>query len=169
MRCKMSLLGSLILVMAIVGCPSTSTARERRVTPETLVWRVTDTEGGAVYFAQSIQAHWHAPAGAFLTATGTVTFTPSQGPGGEIAHVGSADTWRVPFSVSGTESTYKYTVSGLAAITAGGAEKPAPPAGQGYEFVTFRDIQSKKQITIKQFSADKVKAGDVPGLLPKKK
>jgi hypothetical protein len=35
--------------------------------------------------------------------------------------------------------------------------------------VTFRDIQSKKQVTITKFAADTVKAGDIVGLFPKQK
>ena len=173
MRCNDVVAWLCCFAAAAVICPSTCVARDRRATAETRIWRVTDTENGAVYFAQSIQARWSGRAGLMATASGTVTFTPSQGQGDKMAHVGFADAWRAPFSVPGTDATYKGSVSGWAALASDGAGGVKPmeqvPEGLGYESVTFRDIQSKKPVTVKKFSADAVKAGDVPGLVPKRR
>jgi len=155
MRSKTLLPVSLFLMMAII---SRST-----ITPETYLIRVTDTESGKVYFTQSLQAHWRGQAGSFLTAEGTVTFTPSQEHRGKKAPVGSNDSWRIPFCDPGTKATYEGTVSGNAAITAEGVQKHVPVYGQGYDFATFRDIQSGKREKITRFSADEMKAADIPG------
>jgi hypothetical protein len=144
-------------VVAIVGCST--------ITPQTRIWRLTDSDNGSVYYAKSFQAHWHGRAGMFMTATGTTTFTPSQGPDGAPVHISSTDSWRAPFSVSGSVATYKGNITGMAVITASGTEQPDPPSGQGYDSATFRDLKSGKEVTITKFISDVAVAGDVTGVV----
>jgi hypothetical protein len=153
----------LFFVVVIAGCSSIPA-----ITGETHVWRITDTESRAVYFARSLDLHWHGSVGTFLTAEGTSTFTPSQEIKVWTAHIGSSDKWQEPFSVPGTVSTYKGTVSGIAMITSAGVEKPKPQSasGQGFDYATFQDIQSGKRERITKFTADEVMGRDISSSPP---
>jgi hypothetical protein len=102
-----------------------------------------------------------------MSATGTTTFTPSQGASAGPVRVTSNDSWRAPFTVPGAVTTYDGNITGFAAITASGTEQPDPPSGYGYDSVSFRDIKSGKEMTIQKFAADAVTAAEVPGLVSK--
>ncbi len=149
----------LLMALAIVGCST--------MTPQTRIWRITDSFNGSVYYAKSFQARWHGRAGMFMTATGTTSFTPSQASDGAGAHITSTDSWRAPFSVAGCVATYKGNVTGMAMITASGTEQPDPPSGQGYDSAILRDWKSGKEVTVKRFIADVTMAGDITGLVSK--
>lgn len=99
-----------------------------------------------------------------------MTYAPTQTP--EASHIGSEDSWQLGSTVAGAIASWKGKgrQTGLAFVTADGVERPPAPSGKGCGSVKFRDLQTKKQVAIyKQFVADKVKAGDVQGLLPKKR
>ncbi len=143
-------------------------ARYPKITTATQIWRVVDTASGVARYAQSIEAGWLA-VGDGLLGVGTVTYTPTQTP--EASHVGFEDAWRTGATVPGAMASWKGKVkqSGIATFTAGGVQRPSAPSGKGYASVKFRDLQTKKPVTISKFAADKVRAGDVQGLLARKR
>jgi hypothetical protein len=168
---RLSSAGSkLCFAATLVVCGvSPCAARDPKVTAATQVWRVVDTVTGVTHYAQSIEAGWFAMGGGLFSAngSGTVTYTPTQAP--EASHIASDDSWRAGATVPGAMASWKGKQSGFATITAGGVQNPSPPSGKGYISVKFRDLQTKKPVTVSKFTADKVRAGDVEGLLPKKR
>jgi hypothetical protein len=153
-------------VAVVVSVVSPCAAGDPKVTAATQVWRVVDTATGATYYAQSIEAGWFA-VGGFTSGMGTVTYAPTQTP--QASHIESGDSWQAGSTVAGAIASWKGKQSGFAAITADGVQNPPAPSGKGYISVKFRDLQTKKPVTISKFVADKVKVGEVQGLLPKKR
>jgi len=126
---------------------------------------VTDTSSGAVYYTRSLEVRWHGAWGAMATASGTTTFTLVQAHEGSMARLAYTDSWRYPFIVHGTTCNVKADVSGLAMILPDGVRNPLlDMRGDGYDSVVFRDIQSNKKVSVTKFSADEVKAGDIPSV-----
>jgi len=82
-----------------------------------------------------------------------------------MARLAYTDSWRYPFIVHGTTCNVKADVSGLAMILPDGVRNPLlDMRGDGYDSVVFRDIQSNKKVSVTKFSADEVKAGDIPSV-----
>jgi len=158
-----------IAVAAMLVTAPPCAGRDPKLTAATQIWRVVDAASGHTYYAQSIEAGWFAMGGGLFSAngTGTVTYMPTQTP--EPSRLGSEDSWRVGETVPGATAAWKGKQSGIAMITSGGVQNPSPPSGKGYISVKFRDLQTKKPISISKFAAEKVRAGDVEGLLSKKR
>jgi hypothetical protein len=116
----------------MVGCNT--------ITPETLVWRITDTEGGAIYFARSFGAQIDSNS-TFNHVSVVNTFTlSSQADITTPIHVDSESAWKIPLDLGG---------------------QPQAIEGHGYAFVRFRDIQTGQKLKIVKFSADTVKASAI--------
>jgi hypothetical protein len=150
-------------LMTVCGCST--------ITPQTGLWRINDKEGSAVYIARNLTVHLHS-AGAWVFADGTITITPTQSHGGEMAHVDSTDSWRIPLREGsgyyfdrppGTEVTSSdVKIRETAFVTTEGVIH-FPISGNGYDFVTFRDIETGKQVKITKFSAVAVMTGEITG------
>jgi hypothetical protein len=90
----------------------------------------------------------------------------NQDPSGAYAVLESDKGWDTR-TLFGVDCTAHFT--GMVARSYGDSD-PVPPTyftGTGFDYVTFRDIKSGKEEKILKFTAHVVKAGDVPGLLPK--
>jgi ankyrin repeat protein len=119
------------------------------VTPDTLIFRITDKGDGTTYLTRSFQAHFRF--GGLTTGNGTTTFElkgklKEMSPA--VTHVDSADPWSYQ-SRDGLGLPVVITVS-------------------GYDFATFQDLETSQVQTIRKFRADAIRAGDVPELSPKR-
>jgi ankyrin repeat protein len=120
------------------------------ITPDTLIWRITDKTDRTTYLTQSFQAHWKLKSGVlgpFGEGTTTVELKSKlkQMPQSRaVTHVDSADPW----SLKGT----------------GPLGSPVIITVPGYDLATFHDIESGQVRTVREFYADAIRAGDVPGL-----
>ena len=124
------------------------------------IWRIVDLAGCNVYYARLIDLGLHCRAGMMLTFNGKVTLTldPSRP---QAAHVTSIDPWKPPIAIPGTKSNINGSVTGMAALLGNPdgtvrQEQPELQGGQGFDYVTFKDLRNKQKLFFPKFIADTV-------------